>query len=95
MQKINIIIRGESELVLLNLLNKFDNKQDIYDEEGIAYKKDNEVILTKRQNIISDLDILITIDCLLSFLRTLESKIPLVSLYKGIVTKSMSEFSIR
>lgn len=55
---INIIIRGESELVLSNLLGKFSNKQNIYDEDGIAYLENNDVISTKRQKLINDLDIL-------------------------------------
>ncbi len=58
MPKIDIVIRGESEIVLLNLLNKFDEQKDIFDEPGIAYKKNNEILLTKRQSLISDLDIL-------------------------------------
>ena len=58
MPLINIIIRGESELVLSNLLGKFSNKQNIYDEDGIAYLENNDVICTKRQKLINDLDIL-------------------------------------
>ena len=62
MSKIDILIRGESEKVLLEMSNSIDTKKDIYLCDGIAFKKGNEVILNKKQKIYDDLDFLTPYD---------------------------------
>ena len=62
MSKIDILIRGESEKVLLEMSNCIDSKKDIYLCDGIAFKKGNEIILNKKQKIYDDLDFLTPYD---------------------------------
>ncbi len=63
MKKINYLIGGESELVLLEILNNFDNEKklintsvDLESIDGISYIKENKFIRNKKQKIINDLD---------------------------------------
>ena len=57
--KINYIIRGESEVVLLNILNKINENDPhlIENLEGISYlNKNKKLIENRKQKIISNLD---------------------------------------
>lgn len=57
--KINYIIRGESEVVLLNILNKINENDPhlIENLEGISYlDKNQKLIENRKQKIISNLD---------------------------------------
>jgi anaerobic magnesium-protoporphyrin IX monomethyl ester cyclase len=63
MPKINYLIRGESELVLLEILNKFDDKKvsndyykDLKNIDGISYIENKKFFQNKKQKIISNLD---------------------------------------
>lgn len=63
MKKINYLIRGESELVLLKILDNFDNQkklkntsEDLDKIDGISFIKEKKFIQNKKQNIINDLD---------------------------------------
>ena len=63
MKKIDYLIGGESELVLLKILNNFDNQkklkntsEDLNKIDGISYIKEKKFIQNKKQNIINDLD---------------------------------------
>ena len=58
MRKINAVVTGESELVLLELANAENNKTQ-YEVNGITYRDAaGELVSTPRQKIISDLDVL-------------------------------------
>ena len=57
--KINYLIRGESEIVLLNILNQINenNSHRIESLEGISYlDKNKKLVENRKQKIISDLD---------------------------------------
>jgi len=56
--KINYIIRGESEIILTQILNYIDNKLTFKDLNGIAFIDGEQLILNKTQNLISNMDIL-------------------------------------
>jgi radical SAM superfamily enzyme YgiQ (UPF0313 family) len=63
MSKINYLIGGESELVLLELLNNFDNQKELKNStfdfnhvDGISYVKDKNFFQNKKQKIIDNLD---------------------------------------
>tara|TARA_B100001057_G_C22832043_1_gene943765 strand:- start:812 stop:2287 length:1476 start_codon:yes stop_codon:yes gene_type:complete len=63
MPKINYLIGGESELVLLEILNNFDNRKIKKDDpkkleniDGISYLKEKKFIQNKKQKILDDLD---------------------------------------
>ncbi len=63
MQRINYLISGESELVLLEILKNFDNQkelkntnEDIENIDGISYIKEEKFFQNKKQKIINDLD---------------------------------------
>jgi len=63
MRKINYLIGGESELVLLEILNNFDEEKEpknislnLESIDGISYLKENQFIQNKKQKIINDLD---------------------------------------
>ncbi len=62
MEGIDILIRGESEFVLLELLDKFDMQEDMLKVRGIAYVKNEELILNEKQEIINNLDLLAPYD---------------------------------
>jgi len=63
MPKINYLIRGETELVLLEILNKFDNKKnfknyskDLKNIDGISFIENKNFFQANKQKIISNLD---------------------------------------
>ena len=63
MQRINYLISGESELVLLEILKNFDNQKELkntneYIEniDGISYIREEKFFQNKKQKIINDLD---------------------------------------
>ena len=59
MPKINYLIRGESELVLLEILNNFDNNNNsdgLKNVDGICFIKNKNFFQNKKQKILSNLD---------------------------------------
>jgi anaerobic magnesium-protoporphyrin IX monomethyl ester cyclase len=59
MPKINYLIRGESELVLLEILNNFDNKNNsdgLKNIDGICFIKNKKFFQNNKQKILSNLD---------------------------------------
>jgi hypothetical protein len=61
MSKINYLIRGESELVLLEILNNFDkgnNSEYLKNIEGICFIENKNFFQNNKQKIISNLDLL-------------------------------------
>lgn len=58
MPKINYLIRGESELVLLEILNKYDNSnfEVLKNINGICFIEKRKFFQNPKQKIISDLD---------------------------------------
>ena len=57
MPKINYLISGESELVLLEILNNFrSNSKELKDTDGICYIKNNNFFQNNKQKIINDLN---------------------------------------
>ena len=58
-KNIDFLIRGESELILKEICNLFPNIEAIKEQYGLAYRNDkNKIILTKKQKIITDLDLI-------------------------------------
>ncbi len=57
-KSIDYLIRGETEMVLLEIANKLDNRKNIEDTDGLAFVKNNEIIVNQKQKIIDDLDIM-------------------------------------
>ena len=53
---IDYFVRGESELVLTEIADKIDDKEEITNVNGLIWKKDNQVQINKPQNIISNMD---------------------------------------
>ncbi|MBF0540561.1 MAG: radical SAM protein [Nitrospirae bacterium] len=53
---VDIIVRGEGEVTLLDLINTISNKQPLHEVKGIAFKDNNEVIVTPDRQPIEDLD---------------------------------------
>lgn len=53
---IDFFIRGESELVLLEIAEKLDRKEEISNIEGLIWKNNNQVEINKPQKIISNMD---------------------------------------
>lgn len=69
MSKIDYLIRGESELVLLEILNNFDREKNIEDKKksiekvkGISFMKKNNFFQNEKQDLISNLDVLCPYD---------------------------------
>ena len=65
MSKIDYLIGGESELVLLEVLNNFDNERKLKNStksidsiNGLSFIKNEKFVQNKKQKIISSLDIL-------------------------------------
>ena len=65
MNKIDYLISGESELVLLEVLNNFDDEKKLKNAaksieviDGLSFIKNKKFIRNKKQKIISNLDIL-------------------------------------
>ena len=58
MNKIDYLIGGESELVLLEVCKKIANNEDISSSKGLSYVRDGLFIKNENQNIIENLDII-------------------------------------
>jgi len=58
MNEIDYLIRGESDLVLTEVANNFDNKKNIQKIRGICYRKSSEIIVNPPQKIIKDMDVI-------------------------------------
>ena len=56
--KADFVIIGEGELSLNKLIDCLENKTHLDDIDGIAYKKDNKIIVNQKTNYIKDLDCL-------------------------------------
>jgi len=50
------IIIGEGEATILEFLQAVSNKKDICTVKGIAFRKDNEVIINPRRELVKDID---------------------------------------
>tara|TARA_B110000003_G_scaffold276275_1_gene321883 strand:+ start:9 stop:1460 length:1452 start_codon:yes stop_codon:yes gene_type:complete len=61
-KNIDYLIRGETEMVLLEIANKLDGNESIEDTDGLAFIKNNQMIVNQKQKIINDLDILAPYD---------------------------------
>ena len=90
MKKINYLISGESELVLLEVLNNYDNQKslknntdDLENIDGISYIKEKKFIQNKKQKIIDNLDILTPYD------YNIFDKQSLIRPYNGKVLKAV------
>ena len=58
-KNVDYFIAGESETVLIELINNIINKGDIKNVKGIIYKNRNgKVLMNDRQNIIEDLNVI-------------------------------------
>jgi anaerobic magnesium-protoporphyrin IX monomethyl ester cyclase len=56
---VDIFIRGESEFVLLDIVQKLEKSKSINDVRGILYKdKSGDIIETPKQEIISNMDLI-------------------------------------
>lgn len=53
---VDFAVRGEGELTINELLDAIDNDKDLYSIKGIAYLKNDRVILTPPREFIQDLD---------------------------------------
>jgi len=58
MDKIQFLIRGESEITLNEIANHIDDKKDFSKLDGLAYMEDNVLKLNKPQKILGDLDVI-------------------------------------
>jgi len=58
MNKINFLIRGESEVTLNKIANLINEKKSFINLNGLVYKKDNLVHINEPQKILEDLNIL-------------------------------------
>ncbi len=80
---INYLIKGESELVLNEILNKIDKKESFNNLKGLSFFDKHKFIDNPRQEIIHDLDILSPYDYSIfdpqTFLKKYKGKV-----YKGI-----------
>ena len=90
MEKINFLIGGESELVLLEILNNFDNQKKLKNTsvnldniDGVSYIKDKKFVQNKKQKIIGDLDKLTPYD------YDIFDKQALIRPYNGVVVKAV------
>jgi anaerobic magnesium-protoporphyrin IX monomethyl ester cyclase len=90
MDKINYLIGGESELVLLEVLKNFDDQkklknktEDLEKIDGISYIKDKKFFQNKKQKIINDLDKLSPYD------YDIFDKQSLIRPYNGAVVKAV------
>ena len=53
---VDYIVRGEGEVITLNLIDAISNKKDPHEIDGIAFREDNNIIETKPFPIIRDVD---------------------------------------
>ena len=56
MPKIDVLIMGESEIVLNNICNLLSENKSFENEPGIAYRKNNKHQINKPQKILNNLD---------------------------------------
>ncbi|MFC2048564.1 B12-binding domain-containing radical SAM protein, partial [Chloroflexota bacterium] len=54
--QIDIVVRGEGEETIIDLLRALENKQPLDDVLGISYRKDNEMVSTQGKSTYVDLD---------------------------------------
>jgi len=52
----DVIVIGEGDMTIVNLLDAFENKKSLSSVNGIAYLDDGRLVLTKPQELIKDLD---------------------------------------
>ncbi len=55
-EKVDVVIRGESEATLVDLLNALSNERSLDEVEGIAFMTDDTVVATPQRTHIEDLD---------------------------------------
>ena len=55
---INFVIQGEGEYRALELINSLENKKPIDEIEGLAFIKENKIIVNPAQKLIEDLNLL-------------------------------------
>ena len=58
MEKIQFLIRGESEITLNEIANCVDKQKDFSNLAGLAYKKNNSIKINDPQKIIENLDLI-------------------------------------
>lgn len=58
MDKIQFLIRGESELTLNEIAAYVDKRKDFTSIDGLVYKKNNSIVINKPQKILQSLNIL-------------------------------------
>ncbi|MEO9965943.1 MAG: radical SAM protein [Reichenbachiella sp.] len=55
-QEADVVIRGEGERTLLELINAFEEESDISGVKGISFKKDDEIVATPKRPALVNLD---------------------------------------
>ncbi len=55
-QGADFIIQGEGEITLEKLVVTIENKGDLTQIEGIAFKKENEIVVNPKREVLRDLD---------------------------------------
>ncbi len=55
-QDIDVCVRGEGEVTIVELLNAIENKKEFDDISGIAYRKDGQIVENPRREFVKDLD---------------------------------------
>ncbi len=53
---IDIVVHGEGEITVLELINAIENGDDLERVKGIIYRKNGEAVCTAQRELISDLD---------------------------------------
>ncbi len=53
---VDYIVRGEGEIITLNLIDAIRNKKDLHSIDGIAFREDDNIVETKPFPIIRDVD---------------------------------------
>lgn len=54
--KTDVVVTGEGELTLLEIIEKLNRKESIYNVDGIAYKHNGKLVINKSKEFIQDLD---------------------------------------
>lgn len=54
--EVDIVVRGEGEIIIVELSNAINNGQSIENIRGIAYRKDGHIIINQDQDLFEDLD---------------------------------------
>jgi anaerobic magnesium-protoporphyrin IX monomethyl ester cyclase len=62
MPKIDFLIRGESELLISQILNFIDSNKEFKNLNGLVYKDNEKIIINNPQNILKSLDEISTYD---------------------------------